>query len=140
MYGVVIFRGGVYRILYWMKGRRSTKMGIRVRTMKSRKFYRVRSFIFRRVIFFIWRFSQYYWFFSCFSKQTRIIFSVLYQEKRKVSLQICIGGVSFIFLQFFMYYKIFDIFKFFLYFRKFTCIFKRDCLDIRIKMCMVNMF
>lgn len=88
MHGAVTSRGGAHRTLHWMKGRRSTKMGIRVRTMKSRKSHRARPPTLRRAISFTWRLSQYHWLPSCLSKQTRITFSASHQEKRKVSLQI----------------------------------------------------
>lgn len=60
--------------LHWMKGRRSTKMGIRVRTMKSRKSHRASPPTFLRAISLTCRLSQYHWLSSWRSKQTRITF------------------------------------------------------------------
>lgn len=80
--------------LHWMKGRKSTKMGMRVRTMKSRKSHRARPPTFLRAISFTWRLSQYHWLPSCLSKQTRITFSASHQEKTQVSLQTCASEES----------------------------------------------
>lgn len=60
--------------LHWMKGRRSTKIGIRVRTIKSRKSHRASPPTFRRAISLTCRLSQYHWLSSWRSKQTRITF------------------------------------------------------------------
>lgn len=60
--------------LHWMKGRRSTKIGIRVRTIKSRKSHRASPPTFRSAISLTCRLSQYHWLSSWRSKQTRITF------------------------------------------------------------------
>lgn len=60
--------------LHWMKGRSSTKIGIRVRTIKSRKSHRASPPTFRSAISLTCRLSQYHWLSSCRSKQTRITF------------------------------------------------------------------
>lgn len=57
-----------------MKGRRSTKIGIRVRTIKSRKSHRASPPTFRSAISLTCRLSQYHWLSSWRSKQTRITF------------------------------------------------------------------
>lgn len=75
--------------LHWMKGRRSTKIGIRVRTIKSRKSHRASPPTFRSAISLTCRLSQYHWLSSWRSKQTRITFRATEEHTPASSSQRC---------------------------------------------------
>lgn len=75
--------------LHWMKGRRSTKIGIRVRTIKSRKSHRASPPTFRSAISLTCRLSQYHWLSSWRSKQTRITFRATGEHTPANSSQQC---------------------------------------------------
>jgi len=62
------------RTLHCMKGLRRTKIGMRVRTMKSMKSQKAKPPTFLRAISFTCRLSRYHWFPSERSKQTNTTF------------------------------------------------------------------
>lgn len=63
--------------LHWMKGLRRTKMGIRVRTMKSIKSQKAKPPTFLRAISLTCRLSRYHWFPKERSKQTNTTFRAI---------------------------------------------------------------
>ena len=75
--------------LHWMKGRRSTKIGIRVRTIKSKKSHRASPPTFRSAISLTCRLSQYHWLSSWRSKQTRITFRATGEHTPANGSQMC---------------------------------------------------
>lgn len=75
--------------LHCMKGLSRTKMGIRVRTMKSMKSQKAKPPTFLRAISFTCRLSRYHWFPSERSKQTNTTFKAAERQREEVEKGKC---------------------------------------------------